>query len=261
MNKRFYAQVVKEIIAAELEIFKQVFFNEFLDLTIWVILTISVMGYIMPYFGLKADFGPFQFGGVIAATGLFVLYGNIITFLQDLEGENVINYYLTLPIPSYLALVSKALYYFITYLILSLCMLPIGKMTLWNQLDIYHIAYFKLMLALIFQSIFYACFVIWTTSIVKNMANIGSVWARFIFPMWFLGGFQFSWVALYKATPLIAYINLLNPMIYITEATRTALLGQSDYINFWICLCAIVLFSALALFFGIRNFKKRLDFV
>ena len=108
---------------------------------------------------------------------------------------------------------------------------------------------------------FYACFVIWVSSIVANMAHMGSVWARYIFPMWFMGGFQFSWIALHKALPNVAYINLLNPMMYITEAGRVSMLGQANYINFWLCLLAISAFSVLCFALGIRNLKRRLDFV
>jgi len=261
MDIQFYFNIFKELIKSEFVVFRQVLFNKFIDLSIWVILTIVVTGHIMPYFGLKADFGLFQFGGVLAAVGLFELYYNIIEFIQDLEGERIINYYLTLPMPSWLAIISKTAYYFLTYSILSLFILPVGKLVLWNQLDLSQISYFKLILALILQNIFYACFVTWIVGVVKNMSNIGIIWARFIFPMWFMGGFQFSWIALYSASPVLSYINLLNPMIYITESTRVALIGQAGYINFWLCLLAIAVFSGITLIFGISKLKKRLDFI
>ncbi len=261
MNTWSYLKICKELIHADLLVFKQTFFDKFIDITIWVALTMIVTSYIMPYFGLSSDFGVFQLGGVIAAIGLFELYASVIELVSDFEGDRVINYSLTLPIPSWMAIVSKGVYYFIIYFILSLLMLPIGKFTLWNQLDLTHINYFKFFLSMIFQNIFYACFVLWITSIIANMSRLGSVWARYIFPMWFMGGFQFSWIALHKVMPIISYINLFNPMIYITEAARASILGQSDYINFWLCLLAITFFSALCLAVGMRNLQKRLDFV
>lgn len=261
MNTKFYFNVCKELIHSDLIIFKQTLFDKCINLTIWVVLTIVVMGYIMPFFGLSHDFGVFQFGGVLAAIGLFELYGSAVDLVADFEGDRVINYNLTLPIPSWLAIISKAVYYFIVYFTLSILMIPIGKLSLWNQLDLTQIFYFKFVLALIFQNIFYACFVLWASSIIANMTKLGDIWARFIFPMWFMGGFQFSWIALYQAIPIIAFVNLLNPMMFITEAVRAAMLGQSGYINFWLCLLAIAMFSALCLAVGMRNLQKRLDFV
>jgi ABC-type polysaccharide/polyol phosphate export permease len=189
------------------------------------------------------------------------MYGNVVELVSDFEGNRVINYNLILPFPSWLALLSKSAYYFIVYFVFSLLMFFVGKITLWNQLDLTQIFYFKFIVSLILQSLFFSCFVLWVSSLVDSMHKMGSVWARYIFPLWFMGGFQFSWVALHKALPIVAYINLLNPMMYITEATRASLLGQTDYINFWICTIAIIIFSLACFVLGLRNLKKRLDFV
>lgn len=261
MHKPSYITVCKELVRADLLIFKQTFWDKFIDVTIWITLSLVVTGYILPYFGLAADFGVFQLGGMIAAAGLFELYGNVVDLVSDFQGDRIINYGLTLPIPSWMAIVSKAFYYFIVYVIISTLMVPIGKLCLWHQFDLTQVSYFKLALAIIFQSMFYACFVLFPSSIVKNMTQIGIVWARFIFPMWFMGGFQFSWVALHKMLPSVAYVILFNPMMYITEAVRIALLGQEGYINFWLCLLAITCFSALFLFLSLQDLKKKLDYV
>ncbi|MBI2774671.1 ABC transporter permease [Candidatus Dependentiae bacterium] len=261
MNKTFYFNVYKALISADLKVFKQSLLDKCIDVGIWVILTVVVTGYVMQHFGLARDFGPFQFAGIIAAIGLFELYGNAVELVSDFEGDRVINYNLTLPIPSWLAITSKASFYFIVYCILTLIMFPLGKICLWNQLDLAQINYFKFTLILIAQNIFYACFLLWAASIIANMAKLGSIWARYIFPMWFMGGFQFSQFALLNAIPCLAYINFLNPMIYITEGARAAMLGQTGYINFWLCFIATLAFASLALALGMRNLKKRLDFV
>lgn len=262
MQKVSYFNVCKNLIAIDLIIFKQMFIDKFIDLSIWVVLTTLVTAYIMPYFGLAADFGVFQLGGIIAAAGLFEMgNSNVVDLVSDFEGDRVISFDLTLAIPSWLALASKVAYYFIIYTILALLMLPIGKLCLWNQFDLLSINYPKLILAIFAINFFYASFALWITSRVPNMAKMGQVWMRFIFPMWFLGGFQFSWMASYKTIPSFALANLINPMIYITEAVRVALLGQEGFINFWLCLLAIVFFAAVSFYFGITSLKKRLDFI
>lgn len=261
MKSGSYFKVCKELIYADLCVFKQTCLDKVIDVTIWVVLTLGVNSYIMPYFGLSNEFGVFQLGGVIAATGLFELYASVIELVSDFEGNREINFSLTLPIPSWLALLSKAIYFFLIYTFISLLMIPVGKLTLWNQFDLRHIDYPKFILCILFQNIFYACFVLWVASIIANISKVGSVWSRCIFPMWFMGGFQFSWAALKHVVPIVAYINLLNPMIYITEAMRVALLGQADYINFWICIGAISFFSLICFVVAMRNLRRRLDFV
>lgn len=260
MNYQLYFSVFKQLIYADLTIFRKQYLTKCIDIGIWVILNAIVFGYIMPAFGLT-NFGVFQFGGLLAAVGIFEAYSNIVELISDFEGDRIINYSLTLPIPSWLAIISKAAYFSIIYFILAITMLPIGKLCLWNQLNIFEVNYVKLLLVLVTQSIFYGCFALWVSSLIKNMSHLGTVWARIIFPMWFMGGFQFSWQAMYSVMPVIASVNLLNPMIYITEAARAAIMGQGGLIYFWYTLPAILLFSALALAAGIHNLKKRLDFV
>lgn len=261
MNKKFYFKVFSNLVSSDLAELKEVFVDKLIDISIWVVLTLLVTGYIMPYFGLQADFGPLQLGSVIASVGLFEVYVSVMNFVSDLEDSKVINYGLTLPIPSWLSLISKATYYFILYSILSLWMIPIGKLVLWNQLDLTSVSFFKLLITVICSNMFFACFTLWCSSIIKNLQSIGAVWARYIFPMWFMGGFQFSWMSLLSVFPTLAYFSLLNPMIYITESTRAALLGQDGYINFWLCIIAILIFAVISMLVGINNLKKRLDFV
>ena len=174
MQKVSYFNVCKTLIATDLIIFKQMFVDKFIDLSIWIVLTTVVTAYILPYFGLVADFGVFQLGGLIAAAGLFEMgNSNVVELVSDFEGDHVISYNLTLPIPSWLALISKAGYYFIIYTILSLLMLPIGKLCLWNQFDLAAVHYPKLILAILALSIFYASFALFVTSILENIAKNG----------------------------------------------------------------------------------------
>ncbi len=262
MQKVSYFNVCKNLIEMDLIVFKHMFLDKFIDLTIWISLTTVVTAYILPYFGLAADFGVFQLGSLIAAAGLFEMgNSNVVDLVSDFEGDRVISFNLTLPIPSWLALVSKAGYYFIIYTILSLLMLPIGKLCLWSQFDLTSVHYPKLIMAIFALSLFYASFALLVASMVANIAKMGQVWSRFIFPLWFLGGFQFSWMASYKTIPSLAIANLVNPMIYITEAVRVALLGQEGFINFWVCLLAIVFFAIVSLYLGITSLRKRLDFI
>lgn len=256
-----YLAICKNLIYSDLLIFKQMVVDKVIDIAIWVVITVGVNAYIMPYFGLAQEFGMFQLGGVIAAIGLFELYTTSVDLVSDFEGDCIINYRLTLPIPSWLALLSKAAYFFIIYLILSIAMVPVGKLCLWHQFDLSKVDYIKFAIALIVQSIFYASFSLFAASIIENMTKLGSIWARFIFPMWFMGGFCFSWVALHSVFPTVAWINLINPMIYITESTRVAMIGPEGYLNFWLCIVAIVVFSIICFVWGLHNIKKRLDYV
>lgn len=257
----FYWNVFKQLLATDFSIFKETFKDKIIDLFIWVAITAAIMGYVMPAFGLAADYGAFQLAGLIASAGLFEVFPSMMNLVGDFEGDRVIDYHLTLPIPSKLVIIKIMTYYALNAMILSLCVIPMGKIILWNQFDLTKIAPFKMLVMIAITGIFYGAFTIWLASMLDNMARVGSLWMRFIFPLWFLGGFQFSWLVLYKLFPILAYINLLNPMMYIMEGNRAAVLGQAGYIPFWCSVGALIIFSLLAGYFGIRSLKKRLDFV
>lgn len=261
MNMRFYFHVFKELIAADLSGVGKQLLDKVINVSIWAVITLLIFAYIMPAFGLKSDFGIFQFGGVVASMGLFEMFPSAVRMVSDFENEKTIFYKLTLPIPSWVALLSKVCYYAINALVLGVCIIPVSKLILWNQLDFNRIAWFKLISLLLLSSLFYGILTLWLASKIQNMTKIQNVWMRCIFPLWFLGGFQFSWLVLYKQIPFIAYLNLLNPIIYITEASRAAILGQEGYLNFWLCILAIATISVFCLWSAISNLKRRLDFV
>ena len=257
----FYLSIFKQLLVEELVIFRETFGDKIINLSIWVSITAGIFGYIMPAFGLAADYGSFQLAGLIASAGLFEIFPSVMMLVSDIEGDRVISYQLTLPLPSWLILIKKITYYALNALSLSLCVMPIGKLVLWNQFDLTQIRIIPFLLMVITSSIFYGTLTLWLASKVQNMSKIGNVWMRFIFPIWFLGGFQFSWGVLYKMYPIFAYINLLNPMTYVMEGMRAALLGQQEFLSVWLCILALIIFSILSGWRATIKLKQRLDFV
>ena len=256
----FYFNVFKQLLAEELLVFRANFADKIVNVGIWVSCTAAIFGYIMPSFGLT-NFGSFQLAGLIASAGLFEVFPSVMVLVSDIEGDRAISYNLTLPIPSWVVLFKKLCYYAINSMSLSLAVTPIGKLVLWNQFDLTKISLVPFFLMLFMSSIFYGALTLWLASKVANMTKISNVWMRFIFPMWFLGGFQFSWTVLYGVSPIAAYINLFNPLTYVMEGMRGALLGQQGFISVWYCILALAFFSILCWWRALVRLKKRLDFV
>ncbi len=260
MNKKFYFTVFKNLVHMHLLIFKEIFWGKCIDTAIWVFVNVTIMGYILQYFGLRAGFGVFQFGGLLACAGLWETYNHIVTMVVDFDNARTIDYQLTLPVPAPLVFVSRVTIYALEYAVFALLIIPLGKIALWNQLDLSTISWGKLFLTIIIFSIFYACFVLWVASRAQ-FTKMGHLWRRVISPLGFLGGFQFSWMAVHASLPWLSYITLFNPMVYVTEATRGAIVGQGQFINFWVCIAALSGFALLTFVIGYRTLKRRLDFV
>jgi ABC-2 type transport system permease protein len=253
--------VLKQLIKLKFTNIRSVLFDKFINLYIWAGCSMLVSGYLMKSFGLSDDFGPFQLGGILAGVGIFELYGNAVTFVSDLEGNRAIEYYLTLPTHTATVLCSHIFYYSTIGIAMSLATLPLAKLILWNKFSLLAISWPKLLFFIMLINLFCATATLLMAAIIPSMDKFDILWTRIMFPLWFLGGFQFSWQSVYQVAPKFAFLLLLNPVIYMAEGVRAALLGQSGTINFWIC-CLIL--SIMWIGIGLWSFKalkKRLDFV
>jgi hypothetical protein len=255
-----YLNTLWYLLLTDYKIFKRTIHDKIIDLAIWVLTMVWVTVYLMPSFGLETSYGAFMMASLFASAGLFEQFSSATNLVSDFEGNQITSYYLTLPIPSWLVFVKNMIFFMFNTGVISLCVLPISKLIAWKHLNLALISPIKLLAIFIVFNMFYAAFTVWLTSMVKSMERLGSIWMRFVYPLWFMGGFQYSLEVLYGYWPLLAYITLLNPMIYIMEATRIAVLNHESMLNFWFCIFMILFFSVLIGTQSILRLKKRLDF-
>ncbi|MBY0353248.1 ABC transporter permease [Candidatus Babeliales bacterium] len=255
------ATIFFKLLGTRLQIASHQLRAKLVNIQIWSICTLVIFGHVMQTFGLAGDFGLFQLAGIIATAGLFENYSNIATIIMDFAGERSIGYYLTLPVQPSVVLFSSACAYATIGTLLSLSMLVVGKILFFASFNLAAVAWCKLIAITVLSNLFYGMLALAIAAHVGKVAKIGNVWSRFIFPLWFLGGFQFSWAAMHKAWPPLAYGLLANPITYIMEGTRAALLGQQDFFSWWTCMGMLTLFT-LACWCAVYNrMKKQLDFV
>ncbi len=256
-----YFTIFKHLLITDLVIYKEVFMTKFIDYVIQISILNTITAYIMPAFGLAQSYGLFEFAGLVAVIGMWEIYPDVAQLLMDLESNDHTAYQLTLPLPACLLWLKTATFITIKSISISLLTLPIGKIILWNKFDIFAINPIKLVTIITLSSIFYSVLTLWAVSNIKHMGLLGKLWNRYLFPMWFLGCFQFSWHVLHKIFPKLSYFVLLNPITFTTEASRAAIIGQTGFLPFWYCIVALVGFITILWWHTIRQLKKRLDFV
>jgi len=256
-----YAITFKALLYADLIVFKKEILNKIIDNAIVVVINLLVMGFILQRFGLQSNFGLMMVGGLIPMTLLFYAYPFVFTTVGDIEGPRTISYYLTLPIPSGLILLKNACSIALQGFMLIATIIPLAKLVLGSQLDLTAISWGWLLIMSALSSFFFGVFSLWVISMIKNMSMLSSVFSRFIFPLWMLGGFQFSWQSIHLTYPWFSYIALLNPFIYTTEGIRASIIGQEEFLPFWSCVVAIIFFTVCFWCITYKRLKKRLDFV
>lgn len=257
----FQFDIFQQILRAKLTNVRSVLKSKIIDYYIWVGSTILVMGYLMQSFGLAKDFGVFQFASIFACTGMFELSGNVATLVADFEGDRIIAYYLTLPSSMVTVVSSYICYYLIISMSMSIALLPLGKLMLWKQLDLTGIAWGKLFGFMVVINLLWGFAACILAAYLPSLNRLEMLNNRIIFPMWFFGGFQFSWWATHTVAPLFSYMILLNPVIYATEGIRAVILGQRGYLPFWICFGVVFILCSVGFWWAVKALKRRLDLV
>ncbi len=252
---------ILQLLRRDLLRYKREFFSKLFDTASLLFTNLVVFGYFMGSFGLTSSYGPFMLISAIASFGFFDTIGKVSELISDIEGDRTISYTLTLPIPSWLVFVYIGIYWAINSMLISILLFPIGKLILFDQFDLSKISYFKMILMFITLNLFYGYFSLWITSMLKNISNLGILWVRVINPLIMFGAYFYSWVAVFKVSPVIGYVNLINPLVYAMEGMRAAALGQEGYLPFWISMPVLLLFTLACAWHGMRRLQKRLDCV
>lgn len=253
--------VLKQMLWADLLIFKPSYLDRLFDFFIFVTINIVVTGYLLTSFGLRADFGIFMAATLVATSGSFEVFPSAINIVSDLTNNRIISYDITLPIPSWIAVARIGLSNAMKGLLLGIFAFPFGLLFVGNQFNPVNFS-LPWFLALFFSNaLFYGYFSIFLASFIPHMGKVGSMWMRVIFPMWILGGYQFTWQVLYAKSPVFAYFALLNPFMYTMEGIRGAILGQQGSLPLWSCFSLILFATIVCGTIGVRRILKRLDAV
>lgn len=258
-----YSSVVWQLVLTDLMIFRPAVFGSMIDTAISTLLLVGTMAYVMPLLGLTQDYGPFAAWGSIPSACFFELYGLVMVLVSDVRTDKSIFSRFILPIPTYLVFVAKALAYAckITANALVAALIGVGMLAIGGRLDLTYFSLWKLLIAIVCITLFTGFFVLFLTSLTKDIYHLNSVWTRILHPLWYLGGAQFSWQTTAAFSPILGYICLLNPIMYLTEGIHAATLDQAKYLNFWACMAIIVVLTFLFGAIGIRLLKRQLQWV
>ncbi|NGX56868.1 MAG: hypothetical protein K1060chlam5_01116 [Candidatus Anoxychlamydiales bacterium] len=254
--KTFYNIILKEMF-----VYKKTFKSKAIDLLIIVLSNMIVFNYIMPYFGVKPNYGAFILIGLIPAVNFFDIIPKTTDLVMDITGSKKISYILTLPLPSFLSIAAIPVSWAISGCMYTILVLPLGKLILWNKFSLEHFSFFKFILAFLIINIMFGFFALWLAALIKSMKYVSWVWARIVNPLFMLGGYFYSWKAIFSMSHIAGYMNLINPVMFATEALRSSVFESKNFVPYWISILAMLLFTIMFAFLGIKKLKKRLDCV
>lgn len=256
-----YIAIFRSLVATNLLIARDGLSDQIINLYIWTCITLMIMGYIMQNFGLMSGYGAFQFASIVSVVGLFEVYNAATKTIMDIDGDRNISYYLTLPTRPAVVLLSMACSYALVSSLLTVLLLPFGKLVLGNNFNFGLVSWSKVAVMAFLANVFFAIFTVAMIAHVGTISKMRNIWMRFIWPLWFLGCYQFSWKAIYKLSAPCAYLTLCNPITFVTEGMRSALLGASDFLPWGICCGALSFYIMVCWIYAYYKMKRLLDFV
>jgi ABC-2 type transport system permease protein len=75
-------------------------------------------------------------------------------------------------------------------------------------------------------------------------------------PLSFLGAIFFTWPSL-TPVPVMKWALLANPLVYVSEGFRAALVPSEPHLPLWVIYPAMILFSVVFTVLGIRGLRRR----
>lgn len=250
-----------QVVFREIVVFRKVLPSKIIDLLIMVFTNIIVFTYLMPYFGLKSNYGPFIAIGLIPALALFEAIPRTTNLVMDITGNKKISYILTLPLPTTLSIAAIPIGWACGSFFYTILILPLAKIILLNKLDLSNFSFIRFFISFTSIQIMLGFFSLFLGSLIKDMKYISWVYARVVNPLFMLGGYFYTWKSIDAISPIAGIINLFNPILLAAESIRASVLGQSGYLPFWLSIAGIWIFILIFSTFGIMKIKKRLDCV
>ncbi len=254
-----YIPTFLQLLKADLTAFMPLYKSKVINLSIYMIIVLLTATYLLPGLGVQSHLGPFTAVTLGVLGGMMEVYANAIEFIIDIEGNKVILYQMTLPLPSSLVFLKNVLYYFSISMMTSAVTTPLALLLVSNKLDWQAFSAPKYVLIVIVGCLFFAVFSLFCSSIIGGVRTLSNLWMRLIFPLWFAGCFQFSWQTLNQVNPVFSYIVFLNPFMYVMECGRAAALGQDGSLPYWSCIGIISMFTVIMWIIGTKRLKQKLD--
>lgn len=158
------------------------------------------------------------------------------------------------PMPTGYVAAEKVVFAVLRALAASLLMIPIGLLVLgsipwrWSGVPLFGVA-------LLLGSLVGAGFGLALGTFVQP-ARINLLFSLVFTPLLFTGCSQYPWPSLARLR-WFQVVTACNPMTYVSEAMRGALVPSVPHIEPWICLVVLVASVAALLAIGVRGFYRR----
>ena len=195
------------------------------------------------------------FPGILALTATVTgLQSTAFPLVIDFSFTKEIEDRLLAPLPVGMVAVEKVVFASLRALLAALVMLPIGVWILGS------IPWRASGLPLFVAILLLGCLVgsclgmIMGTAVPPNRINV--MFALILTPLLFTGASQYPWASL-DHLPWFQVVTALNPLTYVSEGMRAALVPEVPHMRPWVSVLVLVVTIAVSMVVGIHLFLRR----
>jgi ABC-2 type transport system permease protein len=210
---------------------------------------LSNLGYTRP------GYAHLLFPGIVALTALLTsLQSTALPLVLEFSFTKEIEDRLLAPIPTALVAVEKMIFAAMRALIAAVCMFPIGVLILgsvpWRAAGAPEFCVILILGALVGA----AMGLTMGTLVPPNRISIA--FSLVLTPLLFTGCSQYPWPTL-DSLRWFQIVTLFNPLTYVSEGMRGALVPYVTHMRAWVCVAALVFWLAAFSAIGIWGFVRR----
>jgi ABC-2 type transport system permease protein len=209
----------------------------------------------------ESDFATILVAGVV---GLSIMFQGIqavaLPMVQEFGYTKEIEDRVLAPLPVALVALEKVVFGALQGLLAAAIVFPIAAVVHSSDIHIDLQVHWLTLITLIPLACITCSALGLTFGTIFDPRNVPIMFGIVILPLTFLGGTYYAWTTLepvkVQGLPWLQYLVLINPLVYINEGLRAAL-TSSSHMTLWAVYPALMAFSALFLWVGVRNFRRR----
>ncbi len=221
------------------------------------ILFVIVFGYLLPKMGMIShDYSTTMLPGVVALSlALSAIQSVALPMMQDFGFTKEIEDRLLSPVPIQLVAVEKVFAGVLQGIVAALFVLPVARLIM-GPISGLSFGNIPLLLAVtvLGGAAFSAMGLYLGTGIAPQ--QIGLMFSVIVAPMIMFGCTYYPWAGLSRV-PVMKWLVLINPLVYVSEGMRAALTPEREHMPVLLILAALVLLTALFMWIGLKAFDKR----
>jgi len=204
--------------------------------------------------------GSVTFVGQLLLFSFIISFDTTITVLFDLIGDRFIDYQCTF-LDARLVLIERMVFSSLFCFFLLMPFFPVAKLLFPQAFMIPNASWIAVTWMMLLTACMTSAYHLMAACLLRGPHQIPRLWMRYNEILLIFGGFFTPWYIVYKASNILGYLILLNPMLYVTEGARQALFGSSDFFPLWICSVVMISVTILCTWVACIVFKKRMDHI